>query len=143
MKTEQEQLKKSLRGEKTKELIIDCINVNECEFYGYDGICKLYSGSNCSKDCSNYPNCNYKQLKRKEQECEELKTILQTSDIVKAVISSAEINFPIIEKLSNTLNEIERIADSNLCDDDDDICPDNCECDWKVVKCVINKAKEQ
>lgn len=69
---EQEQLKKSLRGEKTKELIIDGINVNECEFYGYDGICKLYSGSICSKDCSNYPNCNYKQLKRKEQECEKL-----------------------------------------------------------------------
>nr|DAF63910.1 MAG TPA: hypothetical protein [Siphoviridae sp. ctgn638] len=57
----------------SKEIILNNVNVNECEFYGYEGICKLYSGSICSKDCSNYPNCKYKQLKRKEQELEELK----------------------------------------------------------------------
>lgn len=56
------------------------------------------------------------QLQKKEQESEELKTILQTSDIVKAVISSAEINFPIIEKLSNALNEIEEFCKQVLQD---------------------------
>lgn len=58
------------------EKIIDGIDVNECEFYGYEGICKLYSGSVCSKDCSNYPNCNYKQLNRKEQKLEKIKEIV-------------------------------------------------------------------
>lgn len=52
------------------------------------------------------------QLQAKEKECEELKAALQASDIAKTVISSADINFPIIEKLSNALDEIERIANS-------------------------------
>ena len=52
------------------------------------------------------------KLRVKEQECQQLKETLQASDIAKSVISSAEINFPIIEKLSNALDEIERIANS-------------------------------
>lgn len=43
-----------------------------------------------------------------EHECEKLKSILQASDIAKSVISSAEINFPIIEKLNNALDEIKQ-----------------------------------
>lgn len=50
------------------------------------------------------------QLQAKEQECKQLKLALQASDIAKAVISYAEINFPIIEKLSNALDEIEKIC---------------------------------
>ena len=84
-----------------KEIIIDYINVNECEFYGYAGVCKLYSGSVCSKDCSNYPNCNYKQLKRAKQECETLATQLdfevqkrkcleQECEKLKAIVTEAE-----------------------------------------------------
>ena len=57
----------------------EIINVSDCEFYGYDGVCKLYSGSICSKDCSNYPNCYFKQLKRKEQKCERLKEEIKTN----------------------------------------------------------------
>lgn len=41
------------------------------------------------------------------------------------------------------LDEIEGVADSNLCDDDRDVCPDDCLCDWKAVKDIINKAKEK
>ena len=68
------------------------------------------------KDHFNICQCFYalkelkEQLQAKEQECEELKAILQASDIAKTVISSAEINFPIIEKLSNALDEIEKIC---------------------------------
>lgn len=45
-----------------------------------------------------------------EHECEKLKSILQASDIAKAVISSAIIHFPMIKKLSTALNEIEQIC---------------------------------
>ena len=82
------------------------------------------------------------QLQAKEQECEQLKAALQASDITKTVISSADINFPIIEKLSNALDEIDSIADGNLCDEDCDECPDNCMCNWKEIKDIIHKAKD-
>ncbi len=70
-----------------------------------------------------------------EHECEKLKSILQASDIAKAVISSAEINFPIIEKLSNALDEIEEfciVYSSNH---------DAYETVYKHIQDIIHKAK--
>jgi cell division protein FtsB len=65
-----------------KEIIIDGVDVNECEKLGetIDGItCGLgkrirFANEIITKHnlCKNNPNCYYKQLKRKEQECEEL-----------------------------------------------------------------------
>lgn len=68
----------------TKEpIMINDVDVSECKhIIDYDppewqgtwggaihkGACKIYSG-----DCKCNPNCYYKQLKRKEQECERLK----------------------------------------------------------------------
>ena len=46
-------------------------------------------------------------------------------------------------RLQNLFDEIDLIVEGNLCDDDSDFCPANCECDWKNVKDIINKAKEQ
>lgn len=82
-----------------KEIIIDGVNVRECEciiedyYYqqannlenGYKhikNVCELgESGSEYyNLFCKDNPNCNYKQLKRKEQECEELKEIIQRHD---------------------------------------------------------------
>lgn len=66
-----------------KPLIVDGINVSKCcyiidydppEWQGtwggaiHKGACKVYS-----KDCKDNPNCHFKQLARKTQECEELK----------------------------------------------------------------------
>nr|DAI41243.1 MAG TPA: hypothetical protein [Caudoviricetes sp.] len=45
-------------------------------------------------------------------------------------------------KYKKALDEIEKIADGNLCEDDCDICPDNCMCDWKEIKDIINKVEE-
>lgn len=72
-----------------KQIIIDGVNVSECECMmedyqqannlkgGYEhikNVCEL--GERGSEYynlfCKYNPNCNYKQLKRKEQECEEL-----------------------------------------------------------------------
>lgn len=63
--------------EKTEQIIIDGVDVSECE-YLENGMCNAeresdgYTGWECcDPECS---NCYYKQLARKTQECEELKT---------------------------------------------------------------------
>ena len=61
-----------------KEIIIDGIDVSKCEY------CLKMTKYRCSiqRDvykclCEENPNCYYKQLKRKERECEKLKEELQ------------------------------------------------------------------
>lgn len=63
-----------------KQIIIDGVDVSGCEHYE-DLNCFAYRDS-CGYplDCKDNPNCYYKQLKRKEQECEELKKIIQRHD---------------------------------------------------------------
>ena len=55
-----------------KQIIIDDVYVYKCvnakrSIFGIDVECRL------GGDCSQNPNCYYKQFKRKEQECERLK----------------------------------------------------------------------
>lgn len=67
-----------------EQIIIDGCNVSECLFYqsnfeeDYDVKIKHFC-SNWHNSCesANNSNCYYKQLKRKEQECEKLKKELQ------------------------------------------------------------------
>ena len=54
-----------------KQIIIDGCDVAGCEYLGLYKECKLKCGSCCPIDCSDNPNCYYKQLKRKEQECQQ------------------------------------------------------------------------
>lgn len=66
----------------TKEpIMIDGVDVNECE-YNNKGFCNCVGHLLGEYDrkplaqgiyCENNPNCYYKQLKRKEKECEKLK----------------------------------------------------------------------
>ena len=79
-----------------EEIIIDGVNVLECEYYEYkslkdcemrypeSGDCEigllnyLFNGNlGIEKFCKDNPNCYYKQFARKTQECEELKKDLQ------------------------------------------------------------------
>ena len=53
-----------------KQVIVDGCDVAGCEYLGLYKECKLKCGSCCPVDCKDNPNCYYKQLKRKEQECE-------------------------------------------------------------------------
>ena len=69
-----------------KEIIIDGVDVSGCEFYfyregdEYPHRCSCYKDMyGCSVVCNLADcceNCVYKQLKRKEQECEELRQTL-------------------------------------------------------------------
>lgn len=60
-----------------KQIIKNGIDVSGCEYY-FDEKCRCMDASimqdfySCPQ-CNSNPNCYYKQLKRKEQECEELK----------------------------------------------------------------------
>ena len=61
-----------------KQIIIDGVDVSGCEWFGQidldiNVICTSNSPKKCNAYCKDIPNCYYKQLKRKEQECEELK----------------------------------------------------------------------
>ena len=60
-----------------KKIIIDGIDVTGCEWISEVGldseyICNCNSPNKTSGYCKYNPNCCYKQLKRKEQECERL-----------------------------------------------------------------------
>ena len=57
-----------------KQIIIDGVDVSWCEnlMQGIVPFGCMEDRKTCS--CMNNPNCLYKQLKRKEQECEELKS---------------------------------------------------------------------
>ena len=56
-----------------KQIIMDDIDVSECEYHSLNkNDCSLCSLSN-NLICSYKPFCYYKQLKRKEQECEGLR----------------------------------------------------------------------
>lgn len=58
-----------------KEVIIDGVNVAGCEFHSSTPSSELcYMKGN---KCNDNSNCPYKQLQRKEQECEELKCYIK------------------------------------------------------------------
>ena len=65
-----------------KQIIIDGVDISKCKQYdevfnycdqSYLGEGGLLKNTKNPKRCECSPNCYYKQLKRKEQECEELK----------------------------------------------------------------------
>lgn len=63
-----------------EEVIVDKINLKECKYFkGVGCINSPFKFWGCTKlggMCSEHPGCYFKQLKRKEQECEELKEYL-------------------------------------------------------------------
>ena len=62
-----------------KQIIIDGCNVSGCEFLTKTVHCKAQMsimGTDTNK-CKCFPNCHFKQLKLKKQECEELKEDLR------------------------------------------------------------------
>ena len=60
----------------TDKEIMDDVDISECNYYD-NGLCMNGDTglvNTCFiNQCSDYKNCYYKQLQRKEQECEELK----------------------------------------------------------------------
>ena len=55
-----------------EQIIIDGVDVTQCGYLCCGKVCSWFDD-----DCKGYDVCYYKQLKRKEQECEELKEKLE------------------------------------------------------------------
>lgn len=131
-----------------KEIIIDGVDVSECEKLGetIDGItCGLgkrirFANEIITKHnlCKNNPNCYYKQLKRKEQECEELKEHLNQAQYLSEGtlrLYSERQNI----KCKQALDEIENYVRDNSDFDKNDKLTSNTGA-YDILE-IINKAK--
>ena len=109
-----------------KQIIIDGVDVSKCGHYHY-GKCEIdYDEWNNEiiryNECQNNPNCYFKQLKRKEQECEELKEDIERwkSNFNGKVSAIEELlqqldQFKVKNiKNSKTLTEIKEIAEKQV-----------------------------
>lgn len=65
-----------------KQIVINDVDVSKCSYFNNTD--KSYCEECCSEFgcaiCNDRPNCYYKQLKRKEQECEKLYIQLKTDE---------------------------------------------------------------
>lgn len=104
-----------------KQIMIDNVDVSECEHaFVHTSLFKEKTLVQCSAfflenedsccECSDNPNCYYKQLKRKEQECEELKkTLTEIRNVLEAYYdddwrATREIE-KILQKISEAISE--------------------------------------
>ena len=105
-----------------KHIIIDGCDVSGCEYiippheqcpnkpmpYAKETSCFACKEHNTKLNfCKHNPNCYYKQLKRKEQECEGLKYELILKDVANIELSDE------VKKYRKAIDEIEEIADNN------------------------------
>ena len=103
-----------------KQIIIDDVDVSGCEWIrevGLDSeyICTCNSPNKTSGYCKYNPNCHYKQLKRKEQECERLR--FPMPDINYAILTKEE--FEQLDQLkaeNNKLKSLLKVRIEDLCD---------------------------
>ena len=132
-------------------IIIDGIDVSECDrlivnqLYGY--ICNCEEDIHLISCCKNRPNCHFKQLARKTQECEELKELLKlrTNDRVNKLERAIIRRNIKIDRYRKALEEIEKeLKEDVYCESQECGCDDFEEC-LNCVKTqilnIINKAK--
>lgn len=125
-----------------KEIIIDGIDISECEFLWKEELPKkVCNNGNLDCNCNSNPNCYFKQLKRKEQECKNLEEELRGCRIgIKDIsIESTEI-CKISEKCKQALDEIENYVRDNSDFDKNDKLTSNTGA-YDILE-IINKAKE-
>ena len=88
-----------------KQMIIDDVDVSKCNYFNNTD--KSYCEECCSEFgcaiCNDRPNCYYKQLARKEQECDELK------HEVELMMDCASCK---VDEYKQTLTEIKEIAET-------------------------------
>lgn len=100
-----------------KQIMIDGVDVSGCEY-----VCNTAFGQNGCKS----PNCSFKQLARKTQECEELKAYTQRQE------NQREEYYIEYLKKDRALNEIEEYCKEQNLKYDTTAC---------IILDIINKAK--
>ena len=110
-----------------KQIIIDGVDVSKCKYFDCDSIkCKaeyyVRHGYEIVEydSCRENPNCYYKQLKRKEQECNKLKQTL--ADIKKIALILAPMT-----------DEYENCYDRDRCFE----CDFTEDCQYKLVTNIL------
>ena len=135
-----------------EQIIIDGVYVSTCEFYS-GGLCNIPDSIETFDSCMDKnPNCYYKQLKRKEQECEELKSTnkiyeqgiarlkdekknlkKENNSLKETIDGLLSIQYKLADnclKYSQTLEEIREIAENTISSADEICCH---ECDGGAI----------
>ena len=99
-----------------KPIMINGVDVSECEHLGLYKECKLKCGSCCPVDCKDNPNCYYKQLMRKEQECQQamdnyVQLDLQRVKEYNELVDLYKAKEQECEKLKSDLTDLSKIID--------------------------------
>lgn len=92
----------------TDKTIIDGVDISGCEHY--DEVCL---GNHHYKWCKDNDNCYYKQLKRKEQECDQLKqTLTEIKEIAEREVKHAPdgetFSRPEIKQILQKISEVKQ-----------------------------------
>lgn len=96
-----------------EQIIVNGVDVNKCFHYEKENkeyTCRLNHTPFHYRLCEDCPNCYFKQLARKTQECEELKKYIQANQptgICKTCTAKALLEN---DKYRQSLKEIERIC---------------------------------
>lgn len=107
-----------------KEIIIDGVDVSDCEYRDYRNFCRCNNSKPNEGEkritgiggCEYNPNCYFKQLKRKEQECEDLNKQVEALN-EKISRKKAIIEFADCPHYSYGDNTIEPTCTNNFCYD--------------------------
>ena len=93
-----------------KQIIIDGIDVSGCSYFNFidEHYCDECSSEFGCAICDERTNCYYKQLKRKEQECEELREALNEGCLHNLTLMTKQ------RALLQTLAEIKEIAKEQI-----------------------------
>ena len=183
---DKEKFAKDIKVPHKEQIIIDGCNVLKCRYYQYktlkdcemrypeSGDCEigllnyLFNGNlDMEKLCIDNPNCYFKQLTRKTQECEELKKenrrllnkcIEQKCKIIKLIDENAtseviyKINGKCAKTVANKVKEIAAIVEGKDCkynrylkalEEIEDFRKKHCDfwCEGNRIPDIINKAK--
>ena len=94
-----------------KQIIIDGVDVSGCIYFKKNNkmsMCRACNSGVGTPYCEYHKDCYYKQLKRKERECEELKKA--NDGILTTIRILAKNNI----RLREILSEIKEIAEANI-----------------------------
>ena len=123
-----------------KQIIIDGVDVSGCAHYDKNADKEALFLYDCKREhapywsCTSMPNCLYKKYKRKEQECERLKSDYFT------VIQQRNIAEQQLDQLKQTLTEIKEIAMGIM---DNDLEESSAYYDAKQILQKISECEEQ
>ena len=95
-------MSKQKESKMNKEIIIDGVDVSECEYLVAKEACRDMNSE--SVDCKRNNNCLFKQLARKTQECEELSILAQEESARNGLIE-----YELNDKLKQKMRECEEL----------------------------------